>query len=71
VDQLLDQAATEPSPDRRLRLYNQAEQLIIDDAAWVPLAYTAQHTLKRDHVQGVQFTPRGLLYYYPVKIVAH
>ncbi len=37
VDALLDEATTEPDPARRISLYQQAEQIIVNDAVWVPM----------------------------------
>jgi oligopeptide transport system substrate-binding protein len=70
VDQLLDQAATERDFNKRMGLYNQAEQMIVDDTAWVPLADGQSWVLQRDNVQGAVRTPMGLLYYYPIKLIA-
>ena len=71
VDQLLDQAATERDVDKRMSLYNQAEQMIVDDTPWVPLAFGQRWLLKREYVQDVELTPMDLLYYFPIKIAAH
>lgn len=35
VDRLLEQARTERNRDRRFEIYNQVEQIILDDAPWV------------------------------------
>jgi ABC-type transport system substrate-binding protein len=37
VDRLLEQARVEPDQGKRFALYHQAEQMIVDDAPWVPL----------------------------------
>ena len=71
VDQLLDQAAVERDFDKRMALYNQAEQMIVDDTAWVPLAFGQSWVLQRDYVRDAVRTPMGLLYHYPIKIAAH
>ena len=42
VDALLEQARTEVDESLRYRLYNQVEQMIIDDAPWVPLWYSGE-----------------------------
>lgn len=70
VDRLLDQAATERDTARRMRLYNEAEQVIVDDAAWVPLTYGKQNVLQRGYVRGATHTPQGLLHYYPIQMAA-
>ena len=42
VDALLEQARTETDETLRFQLYNRAEQMIIDDAPWVPLWYSGE-----------------------------
>ena len=42
VDALLEQARTETDEITRYQLYNQAEQIIIDDAPWIPLWYSGE-----------------------------
>lgn len=37
VDALLEQARVEPSDQKRFELYHQAEQMILDEAPWIPL----------------------------------
>jgi ABC-type oligopeptide transport system substrate-binding subunit len=37
VDALLEQARVEQDQDKRFELYNRIEQMILDDAPWVPL----------------------------------
>ena len=58
LDAVLEDARTEPDPVRRVELYHQAEQIIVDDAAWVPLWFTGdRYALIKPHVQGYQMTP--------------
>ncbi len=57
VDALLDEAALEQNPDRREELYRQAEQLIINDAPWVPLYYSTEYWLVKPHVKGFTGVP--------------
>lgn len=66
VDALLDQANVERDFDKRMKLYNQSEQLIINDTAWVPLAFGKNYWLQREYVEGTVDTPMGLLYYYSI-----
>lgn len=57
VDGLLEQARTEQDVLRRAQLYQQAEQIIVDDAAWLPLWYdTDRKALLKRRVQGYEFT---------------
>src|SRR5437867_565764 len=52
VDKLLDQARTEQDSTKRLQLYQQAEQKIVDDAPWIPLFFDASHTVVKPYVKG-------------------
>jgi ABC-type transport system substrate-binding protein len=53
----LDEAALEQDSDRREELYRQAEQLIINDAPWVPLYYSTEYWLVKPHVKGFTSVP--------------
>ncbi len=58
VDDLLEQARTETDEARRFELYHQAEQLIIDDAPWVPLWYSGdRYLLVKPYVHDYLLTP--------------
>lgn len=52
VDSLLEAARTELNPDIRLDLYAQAEELIIQDAAWLPLYFSQSHVVVNEAVKG-------------------
>ena len=58
VDAILEEARTEPDVPRRVELYHQAEQLIVDDAAWVPMWFTGErYRLVKPNVEGYVMTP--------------
>jgi peptide/nickel transport system substrate-binding protein/oligopeptide transport system substrate-binding protein len=57
ADQLGDRAEIE----RRLQLYNQAEQIAIDKVAWLPVFYPKFSILLHRRVQGMAITPQGLI----------
>ena len=58
VDAVLVEARTEPDVVKRVKLYQEAEELIIKDAAWVPLWFTGeQYVLIKPHVQDYRVTP--------------
>jgi oligopeptide transport system substrate-binding protein len=57
VDALLEQARTEQDVDRRLSLYQQAEQIVIQEAVWVPLYNGRDHLLVKPYVKGFQSPP--------------
>lgn len=58
VNALLERARVESDPQARVALYNQAEQRIIDDAAWLPLWYTGERNLLlKPHIKGYVLSP--------------
>ncbi len=57
VDALLEQARTERDVNKRLQLYQQAEQLIVDDAAVLFTTHGLSHVLVKPYVQGYVLTP--------------
>ena len=52
VDKLLDEARTLGDANKRLDLYRQAEKLIVQDAAWLPLYFTVSHQVVSPKVKG-------------------
>jgi oligopeptide transport system substrate-binding protein len=57
VDDLLRSALVEPDPQQRIQLYQQAEQLILDDVPWIPLFYGRDHVLIKPYVQNYGLPP--------------
>ena len=58
LDAILEEARTEPDVNRRVALYHKAEEMIVEDAAWLPLWYDGErHVLIKDHVKGYRITP--------------
>jgi len=57
VDKLLDQAGVELDTTRRLELYHQTEQLLMDDYAALPLVHWKEYMLVSSDVQGWQVLP--------------
>ncbi len=58
VDRLVEQARTEQDVIRRVQLYNEAEQLILDDAAWLPMWFDTEGlALIKPWVHNYAFTP--------------
>ena len=57
VDRLLEQARVEPSEDVRYELYHKAEELILEEAPWIPLWYSGeQFVLVKPYVQDYKLT---------------
>jgi len=57
VDELLEEARVETDYDKRMNLYRQAEQFIVDDAACLPLAFDISYTLVKPYVKNLPLTP--------------
>jgi ABC-type transport system substrate-binding protein len=57
VNELLAEGATCPDPDRRLRLYQAAEQTIVTDAPLVPLYHQRAFALRQPWLHGVHLHP--------------
>jgi oligopeptide transport system substrate-binding protein len=57
LDELLEKARIEQDPEERLKLYQEAEQIIINDAPWVPLFYEMEYWLTKPYVRGMIYPP--------------
>ncbi len=60
VDALLEKARTEPDAAVRLSLYNQAETLLLEDHAAIPMDNSPQYELVNPRVHGYVITPIGV-----------
>lgn len=52
VDALLDEARVVSDPQLRIQLYQQAEEKIVQDAVWIPLYFSLNHSVVAKRVQG-------------------
>ena len=59
VDTLLERAGIEPDNDLSLKLYQQAEQLLVEDAACLPLWFGKNYVLVKPYVEGYKLNPMG------------
>lgn len=57
VDALLDEARAEPDDAARMALYQQAEEIIVDEAPWVPLYHGKSSYLVKPYVTGFEIPP--------------
>ena len=58
LDAILEEARTEADLEKRVSLYHQAEKMIVDDAAWLPLWYAGErYVLIKPHVENYRVTP--------------
>ncbi|HLF72621.1 MAG TPA: peptide ABC transporter substrate-binding protein [Dehalococcoidia bacterium] len=51
-DALIEKARSEANPEARLKLYQDAEQILIQDLPWMPLNFGQQHMVVNPHVKG-------------------
>ncbi len=59
LDTILTQAGVEPDPTTRLSLYQQAERMIVQDAAMLPLYFGHTYTLVKPYVKDFTLSPMG------------
>jgi len=60
LDALLDQAAIEQDEATRLPMYQQAEQLVVDEAPCLPLWHGTNHILVKPYVKDYELSPLGV-----------
>ncbi|MFC1899085.1 peptide ABC transporter substrate-binding protein [Chloroflexota bacterium] len=59
VDELLNSASLELDSGRSLAIYRQAEEIMVADAACLPLWFGENYTLVKPYVKGYELTPQG------------
>jgi oligopeptide transport system substrate-binding protein len=59
-DRLLEEARSERDTARRMALYREAEQLLLDDVGIIPLYHSPDYVLTRPHVEGFAVGPLGI-----------
>ena len=59
VDDLLEKARLEADPAHRMSLYQQAEEIIVREAPWIPLFHGVSYILIKPYVGGLQPTAQG------------
>lgn len=63
-DKLVDAADIEQNNDKRMKLYHQAEDMVVDDCPWVPVYFQRDVELIKPYVKGVE---SGLMGHLPHK----
>jgi oligopeptide transport system substrate-binding protein len=61
VDAILDRANAEQDVNKSFVLYQQAEQIIVSDAACIPLSFGKDYILVKPYVKGYQLNPMGFV----------
>ena len=57
VNALLDAALTETNREKRLKMYEEAEKIIVNDAPWVFLHHTERYVVHQPWVTGYTIHP--------------
>jgi oligopeptide transport system substrate-binding protein len=60
ADALLAQAAVEPDDEQRMALYQQVEQIMVSEAACLPLWFGQNYILVKPRVEGYALSPLGI-----------
>lgn len=71
IDGLLEEAGIELDIDKSLELYRQAEQMIVDDAAVIPLWFGRNYILVKPYVEGYELNAMGYVMLNKVRIREH
>ncbi len=71
LDALLDRARETQDMAERQTLYQQAEQMILDDAAWIPLYFSVNNWLVKPYVQNFEIPPIKIPKFQYASIVEH
>jgi oligopeptide transport system substrate-binding protein len=71
VDRLLDEAAVATDSARSLALYGQVEQMLVDDAACLPLWFGENTYLVKPYVEGYSLNAMGMAPLNKVTVKAH
>jgi ABC-type oligopeptide transport system substrate-binding subunit len=68
LDEIVEQARIEQDVDQRMALYQQAEQLLVQDAPWIPLYHSGGYYLVKPHVQGLEISAQETMNLHEVSI---
>jgi oligopeptide transport system substrate-binding protein len=71
VDALLERAGVEQDSELSLTLYQQAEQLLVEDAACLPLCFGQNYVLVKPYIEGYKLNPLGFAMLNEVSVEPH
>ena len=71
VDALLEKANAEQNTIKSFALYQQAEQIVVNDAACIPLFFGKNYILVKPYVKGYNLNPMGFVMLNKVSIAPH
>lgn len=69
LDKVLDEAAVELDPGKRIALYQRAEQIIINDAVWMPVNHSRAYVLVKPWVERFLLPPMAIPRFQYVRLV--
>ena len=74
-DEMMAQAAVEPELDAQVAIYNEAQQMLVDDAPVIFVSWGQRFTLVKPWIEGMQITPAdpttGSYFYTNVTVAEH
>ncbi|MFC1746048.1 ABC transporter substrate-binding protein, partial [Candidatus Riflebacteria bacterium] len=59
VDRLLEDGRSETDPKKRIKLYQEAEKIIVEEAPWLFVYHSTAHVIHQKWVKGLKLTPMG------------
>jgi oligopeptide transport system substrate-binding protein len=71
IDALMEQAGIEADEALSQELYRQAEQMLVDDAAILPLWFGENYILVKPYVRGYEVNPLGFAWLNKVSVLPH
>lgn len=54
LDNLMDEAVRQPTPEQSEAIYQQMSRMILDDAIWIPLCLPPNSTIAHAHITGIE-----------------
>lgn len=67
-DQLVEDSRVTIDEDERMQLLSEANELVINEAVWIPLHHSSNSIAYKDHVENLSIDPSGTIWLYEVSI---
>ena len=68
LDEIVERARVEQDVEQRMALYQQAEQLLVQDAPWIPLYHSGGYYLAKPYVKGLEISAQETMNLHEVTI---
>ena len=59
MDEMLEKGRTMPVGEEREELYREINEILMDDAPWIPIYFYRDLTVSKPYVNGLRLSPRG------------